>query len=335
MDSPTTPRVSERLTIQRSTSDQKTLTFAEDVRAGFEASPKRLMSPKWLYDDLGSALFDAICRLPEYDLTRVEGALLAENATNILASFDEPLDLFELGSGSSVKTLHVIDALFARQAHVQYHPIDISEDALITASLHLVNRYPALEVFAHAGDYYTVLAKGTLRRAQRALVMFLGSNIGNYEPAEAAKLLRAIGNAIEPGDGILLGVDLKKEPATLISAYDDPTGVTAAFIKNILGRMNRELGANFDLRAFTHHVDYDESTGAVTSYLAAQSAQNVDVRDLSIAYTFAAGERIYIESSYKFSVKDLSELARIGGFSLKASWTDADARFCEALLIRV
>ena len=334
MDFRATPRFSERLTIERTTNALKALTFADEVRESLGAAPK-FLSPKWLYDDLGSALFDAICKLPEYDLTRVEAELLAQHAADIVGSFSEPLDLFELGSGSSIKTRYVIDAIFSQQAQLRYHPIDISDDALISASLSLVNRYPALEIAAHAGDYYAVLERGVLPRQQRALVMFLGSNIGNYEPAEAVRLLQAVARAIEPGDAVLLGVDLKKAAETLRAAYDDATGVTAAFIKNVLGRMNRELRATFDLRAFVHRVEYDEMSGAVSSYLESLRDQNVEILALDQSYHFAQGERMHIESSYKFSFDDLAQLARVSGFALEGTWTDSQQRFCEALLTRV
>jgi len=325
---------SERLTIERTPSAMRTLTFADDVREGLAAVPKRL-EPKWLYDDLGSALFDAICKLPEYYLTRVDTALLAEHASEIIASFTEPLDLFELGSGSSVKTHHILDAIFAHQEQLRYHPIDISDDALVTASTHLISRYPALEIAAHAGDYYSVLEHRGLDRAQRALVMFLGSNIGNYQPLEAKRLLRAIANALSAGDGLLIGVDLKKSSAVLCAAYDDPTGVTSAFIKNVLGRMNRELAATFDLHAFTHRVEYNETSGAVNSYLESLCDQEVEIATLGQSYSFAKGERIHVESSYKFSFADLAELAATSGFHLEKTWTDAEQRFCEALFIKV
>ena len=328
-----TPRLSERLTIERTTSAVKTLTFADDVREGLQADPKYIR-PKWLYDDLGSALFDAICKLPEYDLTRVEGGILAHHARDIVALFADPLDLIELGSGSSLKTRHVIDAILARQPHLRYQPIDISDDALINASTQLVNRYPHVEISAHAGDYYTVLERGKLPRGERALVMFLGSNIGNSEPAEAVRLLRAIAQAIEPGDGLLLGVDLKKSPQALINAYDDATGVTAAFIKNVLGRMNRELSADFRLSKFAHRVEYDETIGAVTSYLESLEEQTVTILALKQSYRFARGERIHMESSYKFSYNDLIDLAETSGFYLKERFTDQHQRFCEALFIR-
>jgi L-histidine N-alpha-methyltransferase len=323
----------DRLIIERTPSATQALTFADDVRIGLSAQPKHL-GPKWLYDDLGSALFDAICKLPEYDLTRVEATILSAHAGDIIASFAEPLDLFELGSGSSVKTRYLLDAIFGRQPELHYQPIDISDDALVTASHGLIAHYPNLSITAHAGDYYSVLEQRGLPRARRSMVTFLGSNIGNYEPAEAQRLLRAISKAIEPGDALLLGVDLKKDAELLTAAYDDPTGVTAAFIKNILGRMNRELGANFDLRAFTHRVDYDEASGAVNSYLEALSEQTVNISSLNQIYSFAKSERVHVESSYKFSFTDLTMLGERSGFSLKGTWTDQQQRFGEALFIK-
>jgi L-histidine N-alpha-methyltransferase len=331
-----------RFRIKRSPNGLRAGTFADEVRAGLAAAPKRL-GPKWLYDELGSALFEAICKLPEYALTRVEAAILAEHADAIIGRFAAPhpeglLELIELGSGNSMKTRHLLDAMFARQPTLRYQPLDISEEALIDASSSLVARYPGLEILAHAGDYHSVLAEQGLERAaersERALVTFLGSNIGNYEPAEAQRLLLDIADVLTIGDGLLLGVDLKRAPSLLTPAYDDPTGVTAAFIKNILGRMNRELGADFDLHAFTHRVEYDEGLGAVNSYLEATRDQEVTIASLYRAFHFAKGERIHIESSYKFSLPDLAELGRASGFTLHETWTDPQQCFCEALFLR-
>lgn len=327
-----------RFRIKRTPSGLRATTFADEVRSGLAAESKHL-GPKWLYDELGSALFDAICKLPEYDLTRVEAAILAEHADAIIGRFVEPLggsplELFELGSGNSVKTRYLLDAIFARQPSLRYQPLDISEEALIDASSGLVARYPGLEIVAHTGDYHSVLAEQGLEHSRHTLVAFLGSNIGNYGPAQAQRLLLDIAAVLTNGDGLLLGVDLKRAPALLTAAYDDPTGVTAAFIKNILGRMNRELGADFDLRAFEYRVEYDEASGAVNLYLEAGSDQEVTIASLDRTYSFAKGERIHIESSYKFSIADLVALGHTSGFTLHGTWSDPRQRFCEALFLR-
>ena len=213
-------------------------TFGDDVTAGLSASPKRLSS-KYLYDRVGSALFDAITHLPEYYLTSAETEILRESGWEIVRVLDEPIDFLELGSGSAVKTRLLIGEALRVQGSLRYSPIDISTSALRTSSLALVEAYPGLCVRAYAGDYFDVLASGMLQLQRRTLAMFMGSNIGNYEPADAARVLGLLASALRPGDGLLLGTDLKKDPATLELAYDDPVGVTAAFNKNVLSGSTR------------------------------------------------------------------------------------------------
>jgi L-histidine Nalpha-methyltransferase len=188
--------------------------------------------------------------LPEYYLTRVERDLLATYGREIAGALDGPLELVELGSGSALKTRLLIDAILERQPRLIYHPIDISADALTESSLALVGSYERLRIVAYAGDYFPLLREKRLVTRDRVLALFLGSNIGNFEPGDARELLTLLAAALRPGDGVLIGYDLKKDPSILELAYDDPTGVTAAFNKNLLGRMNRELGADFDPASF-------------------------------------------------------------------------------------
>ncbi len=258
----TATALSERFALHRDPHPAQVATFAEDVRGGLAARPMRLSS-KYFYDDLGSALFDAITQLPEYYLTRVERDLVAVYGHEIVAAFGAPIELVELGSGSMVRTRLLIDAIFARQPTLTYHPIDISADAVTESALALAGAYERLRVVAYASDYFPLLREKRLVTRDRVLALFLGSNIGNFEPADARALLRLLAGALRPGDGLLIGYDLKKDPSILELAYDDPTGVTAAFNKNLLARMNRELGANFDLSPFRFRARWNERHGAV------------------------------------------------------------------------
>lgn len=308
--------------------------FAQDVRAGLTAQPKHLSS-KYFYDDLGSALFDAITHLPEYYLTRAETEILHEWGWEIVRVLDEPVEFLELGSGSANKTRRLIEEALRVQPTLMYHPLDISPDTLRSSSATLVEHFPGLRVRAYAGDYFTVLRSGVLSFEQRVLAMLMGSNLGNYQPHTARELMGLISRALRPGDGLLLGVDRKKDRATLELAYNDPTGVTAAFDRNLLARINRELNANFDLQAFEHVVHYDEKRGVVNSYLQSTIEQSVRIDGLDLDVPFAAGERIHTESSYKYDDADIARLAAANQFELRKTWTDRASRFALHLLVRL
>jgi dimethylhistidine N-methyltransferase len=308
-------------------------SFAQDVAAGLRATPKRLSS-KYLYDDVGSVLFDAITYLPEYYLTRAETEILREWGWEIVRVLDAPIDFLELGSGSAVKTRLLIEEVLRVQGRLCYSPIDISKEALRTSSLALVEAYPGLSVRAYAGDYFDVLASKSLHFDRKVLAMFMGSNIGNYEPREAGRLLTLLAQVLRPGAGLLLGTDLKKDRETLELAYNDPAGVTAAFNKNMLARINRTLGGDFDLRNFTHVVRYDPERGSVDSFLEARHAAEVILHSNDVKLSLAAGERIHTESSYKFSDDDVAKLAEETGFRLSSTWHDRAHRFSVHLLVR-
>jgi dimethylhistidine N-methyltransferase len=308
-------------------------SFADDVRDGLSISPKRIPS-KYFYDELGSALFDAITLLPEYYLTRAETEILREWGWEIVRALGNPIEFIELGSGSAVKTRILIEEALRVQRTLKYSAIDISGEALRASAQALVEAYPTLSVTAYAADYFSILGTSTLKRSDRVLAMFMGSNIGNYEPDEARALLTGLGTSLKPGDGLLLGTDLKKDPQVLELAYDDATGVTAAFNKNLLSRMNRELDADFNLRNFTYRARYDATHGRVCSYLEAARAQKVNVQRLGMTVTFARGERIHTESSYKYSMDDIAALAEQTGYALARSWTDKMERFSVNLLLR-
>jgi len=308
-------------------------TFAEDVAAGLGASPKRLNS-KYFYDAVGSALFDAITYLPEYYLTRAETDVLREWGWEIVRALGNPGEFIELGSGSATKTRLLIEETLRVQRTLRYSPIDISAEALRAAASSLVDSYPALRVSGYVGDYLSVLDTPHLNRDDRVLVMFMGSNIGNYEPAEAVALLRRIAAMLKPADGLLLGADLKKDRRELLLAYDDPAGVTAAFNKNILARINRELGGSFDVKNFEHVVEYEEERGGLHSYLAAATEQNVNIGEIGLQLHFEPGDRIHTESAYKYSPQSIAQMAASAGLSVARSWTDPAQRFSVNLLVR-
>ncbi len=328
---PTTPTAfSDRFALHRDPHPARVATFAEDVRAGLGTRPMSL-SPKYFYDDLGSALFEAITRLPEYYLTRVERDLLATYGREIVAAFGEPIELVELGSGSAVKTRLLIDAIFARQPTLTYHPIDISADAVAESSLALVGAYERLNVVAYASDYFPLLRDKRLVTQDRVLALFLGSNIGNFEPQQARELLSLLAGALRAGDGLLIGYDLKKDPSILELAYDDPTGVTAAFNMNLLARMNRELGANFELARFRFRARWDEKGGAVRSYVVSARQQRVHIPAADLVLDLVADDAIHTESSYKFAREEIVALAKHCGFREQTGYTDAAGRYALSL----
>lgn len=309
-------------------------TFAQDVRAGLGGASKTL-SAKYFYDDLGSTLFDAITRLPEYYLTGCETAILKQWGWEIVRVLGGAFEFLELGSGSAQKTRILIEEALRVQSHLRYSPIDISEDALRASSSALVERYDGLAIRAYAGDYFDVLASGSLRFERRVLAMLMGSNIGNYQPHEARSLIGLIARALRKGDGLLLGVDRKKDPSTLERAYNDPTGVTAAFDKNVLGRINRELGGSFDLRSFEHVALYDERRGCIESFLESTVAQRVHIDAIGTEIDFARGERIHTESSYKFDDAAIDAMIEGSGFERARRWSDPADRFSVYFLSRV
>ena len=306
--------------------------FAGDVRRGFSANPKHLF-PKYLYDELGSQLFEAICRVDEYYLTRAENEVLSRRADEIVAAMPACQTLIELGSGSAEKTRKIIEALLRQQAELLFVPVDISASALEKSCSALLESYPQLRIRAYAADYFDGLAALQPLEDGPALMLFLGSNIGNFEKAEALNFLRAIRRVLRDGDALLLGADLKKDRATLEAAYNDALGVTQAFILNELARVNRELGGDFDLRCFDLRSIYNESAGRVDVYLESKRAQSVVIRDLDMRVTFKAGERIHMENAYKYSREEFSALALESGFALTHVWLDEKERFSSNLFL--
>ena len=302
--------------------------FAPDVRTGLAGRPKQL-PPRYLYDDLGSALFDAICRLPWYRVTRAELGLLARHGAEIAASLTPPVTLVELGSGSGEKLALLLAAMGGdvRQAHV--HLVDISRAALDQASEALRRLGPA-SVHRHQATYRAGLdlLAGTARRdGDMRLVLFLGSNIGNFDPPDAADRLARIRRMLRPGDALLVGADLVKPEPDLLAAYDDPLGVTAAFNRNLLVRINRELGGTFDLAAFAHEARWNADASRVDMHLVSGRRQSVSIPGAGCRVEFAEGETIWTESSYKYDQDAIIAVVNDAGFRVRDQWIDPDARF--------
>jgi dimethylhistidine N-methyltransferase len=320
------PAASSRLVIHQTASTQGDGNFAEDVRAGLSSRQKSL-KPKYFYDALGSQLFEAICLLPEYYLTRAEAEIFERRSAEIIAQLPPPISLVELGSGSSVKTRYLIEAALSRQRELLYQPIDISETILERSAEKLLKDYPGLRIAGQVCDYTRSFAIAERRDKEKILVLFLGSNVGNYTPDEARALLGQFRRALRPGDGLLLGADLKKSAAILEPAYDDALGVTAAFNLNLLLRINRELGGDFDPARFRHRAVFNEEQSRVEIHLVSLAEQKVNIRSLGLQVEFQAGETVHTENSYKYDLAQLASLAEAAGFNPAKTWFDAEERF--------
>ena len=326
----TIPRVTERFTLRRLSENRS--GFADDVRNGLTAIRKST-PPRWFYDELGSALFEAICRLPEYYLTRAETEILTRSGSAIAAAAGDIEQIVELGSGSARKTRILLDAFASRP--IEYLPVDIDASTLQKSGRDLIADYPNLTVTASAADFgRPSRALRELRRG-RTLVLFLGSTIGNLERNDAVVLLRDLRSVLEPGDSLLLGVDLKKDRKVLDAAYDDVLGVTAAFNLNLLQRMNRELGGHFNLENFAHRAFYDEAAGRVEMHLVSLREQTVRIDSLALEIAFAEGETIHTENSWKYDLEGLEALASGSGFRVARSWSDSQGLFTDLLMAAV
>jgi dimethylhistidine N-methyltransferase len=298
-------------------------SFRDVALAGLRRAHKSIPC-RFLYDQRGSELFEAICELPEYYVTRTETAILTERAEEIAARIGPKVRLIEFGSGASTKVRLLLEAL---DNPVSYVPIDISGDMLHGAASSVARDFPPLEVIAICADYMEPRRLPGLlgRYPGRRVGFFPGSTIGNLTPQEAVDFLRGCRALLGPGGGMVVGADLKKDPALVHAAYNDAAGVTAQFTLNILARMNRELGADFNLDRFAHEAFYNAVAGRVEIYIESLMDQIVTVGGHGIA--FSAGERVHVEYSHKFSVAEFQELARRAGFKPDAVWTDAAQMF--------
>ena len=307
--------------------------FADDVRVDLSKTPQRELNSKYLYDDVGTALFEAITVLPEYGLTRADERLLHAHAAEIVSRIPSPAIVAELGSGSGRKTRWILEAL-ARRDYTLYYPIDVSPAALRNCGNEL-GSIDSVEVTGIEGGYIEGLQEVTKRRTpgETLLVLFLGSTIGNFERGPALCFLRQVRALLMSGDCLLLGTDLVKPGSQLIPAYDDAAGVTAAFNLNLLARINRELDADFDLRHFRHEARYNESERRIEMHLRSEIAQTVSIRAADFQVRFREGETIWTESSHKFGLAEIEQMAREAGFDCAEQWVDAEWPFAESLLL--
>jgi dimethylhistidine N-methyltransferase len=306
------------------------------VREGLTARPKRL--PAWLfYDEAGSRLFDAITELPEYYLTRTERGIFLLASDEILdrAAEGARLRIAELGAGSADKTRLLLQAAIELQGAVLYEPVDVSASALEGARERIEREIDGVTVTPRVMDYTdgdgSRLHFGPVDCGERRLVLYIGSSIGNFEPHQAAKLLHRVRAGLRKGDSFLLGVDLAKEDSILLAAYDDAAGVTAAFNRNLLARLNRELDAEFELEGFAHCALWNEEESRIEMHLKSRGAQRVRVGALDLTVEFAAGESIHTENSYKYRPGQAEALLTAAGFCAEATWTDARGWFAVCL----
>jgi L-histidine Nalpha-methyltransferase len=295
------------------------------AREGLRATPKHL--PCWLlYDATGSELFEQITELPEYYLTRTERAILERYGGEIIHQAGPSLTLVELGAGTASKTCILIEELLQRQTRALFYPIDVSASALDEAVRQLGRQFPNLRVNPIVTDY-THGVPALSRISGRKLVLYIGSSIGNFEHADAIRLLRRIRQTLRPGDGLLLGTDFAKSSKILLPAYNDSQGVTELFSKNILRRLNRELDADFNLDLFRHVALWNRRESRMEIYLESLTSQNVFLPALDMDVSFQAGECIHTENSYKYTLEMVESLLRQSGFRLEQTWCDAKKWF--------
>ncbi len=307
--------------------------FARDVREGLTRHGQRTVPSMYLYDELGTALFEAITLLPEYGLTRADERLLQRHAGALLDELPGSLLVAELGSGTGRKTRWILEAL-ARREPVLYYPIDISPLALARCRQELAG-LGAVSIVGLEHSYVEGVGEAMARRreGQRVLLLFLGSTIGNFERPAAVAFLREIRACLASGDALLLGTDLVKPWDVMLAAYDDPTGVTAAFNRNLLARMNRELGADFDLRCWDHEARWNAVDRRIEMHLRSRVRQTVAIPAAEVSCDFAAGETIWTEACHKFDLAEVAGLAERAGFINKVQWVDAEWPFAESLWV--
>jgi dimethylhistidine N-methyltransferase len=344
-----------RHSVAQETARAERKTFADDVEYYLSLSPRQLPS-QYLYDELGSALFEAICKLPWYPITRTEQRLLVSRACDIMACLDGDADdvplstLVELGPGSGEKLMTLLDAFAARRtsmhagsAHdrarhaIVVHLVDISASAL-EATSRAVEAHTDVAIVTHQATYEAGLAEiaaeisDGVRLTGRTLALFLGSNIGNFDPPGAHAFLRNIRAALSPGDALLVGADLVKSERDLLLAYDDPLGVTAAFNRNLLVRANRDLGADFDIEAFTHRAVWNPNASRIEMHLVSARRQRVRIPESRLDITFEAGETIWTESSYKYRPADIIGMLERAGFKRWEQYLDGRRTFALTLV---
>lgn len=309
--------------------------FSVDVRRGLANQPRSLSS-KWFYDTNGDKLFQAIMGMPEYYLTDCEDEIFRKAGPALLSAIgNRAFDLVELGAGDGSKTQHLIEQFLAAGANFTYRPIDISANALEILGVLINRRWPRLPFAPERGDYFDALdrldrlGRGDTKKPQ--LILFPGGNIGNFSPPDAVDFLSRLRSFLRPGDLLLTGFDLKKDPAVILAAYNDATGHTAAFNLNLLGRINRELGADFDLDNWFHWETYDPVSGAARSFLVSRSACSVAIADHEEVYNFEAAEAIRVEISQKYNRREIAAMAETTGYEFVENLEDEKGWFADSL----
>lgn len=307
--------------------------FAFDLRAGLTRPDQKELPSKYLYDEVGSALFEVISHLPEYGLTRADERLLRRHSQEIADRVDGPVAVTELGSGSGKKTRWILEA-FCRRQHTSYYPVEISRAALKMCERELSD-IDSISIVGFEREYLDGLLEVAARRKkdQRLLVLFLGSTIGNFDRPAGEQFLGEVRHILQPGDALLLGTDLEKSTSQLLHAYDDELGVTAAFNLNLLSRANRELGANFDLTQFAHLAKINCADRRVEMHLKSLTRQTVRIPAAELVVDFEAGETIWTESSHKYAADEILQMATNAGFTCEVQWIDDEWPFAENLLI--
>jgi L-histidine Nalpha-methyltransferase len=309
--------------------------FAREVRDGLSKTGQKELPSKYLYDAVGSALFEVISVLPEYGLTRADERILRRHADEITSRVSSPAVVAELGSGSGKKTRWILEAL-ARRQPTTYHPIEISPTALAQVEREL-DHLPRVAILGFEAEYLDGLRRVAAARqpGERVLVLFLGSSIGNFDRAPGEQFLRKVRETLAPGDALLLGTDLEKPVPRLLQAYDDSLGVTAAFNLNLLARINRELGGSFELGQFHHLAAYNSSERRIEMHLRSKTEQRVAIHQASFEVMLREGETIWTESSHKYRADEPSQMAEQSGFRCDGQWIDEEWPFAESFLTAV
>jgi L-histidine N-alpha-methyltransferase len=322
--------------------------FAEDVLRGLSSSPKQLSS-RYFYDDEGSRLFMEIMKLPEYYPTRAEMKIFTEQKAAICKAFTErghscpqpaedadentgvPIDLIELGAGDGTKTAVLIEHLLATGADFTYQPIDISQEANDALEAKFKKKFPDLRIDPHTGDYFKVLGSLKNGNGRRKVILFLGSNIGNFLRDNAVAFFRSLREVMNENDRLFIGFDMQKDPRTIVAAYDDKQGVTAEFNLNLLRRINRELGGDFDLDKFSHYAQYRPMECAARSFLISREKQTVTIKALNRSFDFEQWEAIFMEISQKYTHAMIDELAGDGGFEIAQEFYNGEDFYIDSL----
>lgn len=307
--------------------------FAADVRDGLTKSGQRELPSKYLYDEVGSALFETICVLPEYGLTRADARLLQQHAGEIVGRLASPVQVAELGSGTGKKTRWILEAL-ARRQRTYYYPIEISPSALAACEKEL-GQIDLVSIVGYEQPYLEGLRAVAEGRGEEdhLLVLFLGSTIGNFDRDAGELFLRGVRKTLQPGDALLLGTDLEKAVVDQLLAYDDPAGVTSAFNLNLLARINRELGADFDLACFRHEARWNAAERRIEMHLRSTCRQVVEIPAAGLRFSLNEDETIWTESSHKYKAQEAWEMAERTGFRCDGQWIDKEWPFAQNLLI--